>query len=818
MSIDKKPENLNPDGSETDAPNEPVGQFTKYAEAGFLDHILPIIPPGAKLHKSSKLNADHLGKIPGIRKPDGTWVGRHEWTKETIAPRTIRTWDKWVDASIGIRTGEVVGVDIDVTDGALSEAIGQAALDILGPAPFRIGNHPKRLLPYQTATPRSKIRNDFTHPDTGEVHAVEILGTGQQFVADGIHPKTGKPYRWEGGDLIDVGLDGLTEITPDQVNEFLDAAQDLMVSNGYTVKTKHSNKTGKRKYIGDPAMTGDPELVHWALDLIGNEFDYDEWIKFAAAIKAALGGDMEHYGIYEDWCLLYDGNDPEIAKQKWDSFTNAKIGFPFIMKVAKKIAREQDDFDFLDAYENYELQLAAEEFQSDADFEEAEEENSTSLEVDINAILSPPGLVGEIAKYHDANSVRETPIFGVATGLATVSALAANNFVFLPKVGPPSATNLYLMMVGATGLGKEHPRTVVKEALRTAGASNMDVDAASEPALLRHLTEYPNGIWLKDEIGRHLEFAANPNGGHQYALITLFTSLYGLPLSSTSRRTYSDGKHTIDPVSNPYMTIFSTSTRESLARALNSSAVVDGTLNRFIVIHDPNMKPKFQDKPLRGMSNKLERKIKKLYTDGGNAAVATAFKDELGTDTSMTEIRGRFFTSILPDDGVMDVLLEFRAATDDKRAEGGLEAPLWARAYENALRVASVVAIGDSNIRKPVMTVAHAEWAITFIQWATQNSISLMDNVSDNEVERVSKEIENFVHKTIQNPDPDFKKHNVGGGVPKSQITRRFRGVKGPELEQHLKTLCAAGLLKQDRNETSGRTATVFRLPTGKMK
>ena len=818
MTIHKKAEKLKPGPSETNVSNMPVGCFRKYADAGFQKHTLPIIPPDAKLHKSSKLNEDNLGKIPGIRKPNGTWTGRPDWTTEIIAARSIRTWDKWEGAGVGIRTGKIVGVDIDVTDKELSEAIGQLALDILGPAPFRIGNPPKRLASYRTNTPSRKIRHEFTHTDTGEVHAVEILGTGQHFVAEGIHPKTGKPYQWEGGGLLEIGFDGLTEITQDRIGMFVDAAQELMVKNRYSVKSNHSNISGSRKFIGDATLIGDPDMVREALKLIRNEFDYDGWIKHGAAIKAALGGDEEHYEIFEDWCLLYEGNSPEIARQKWDSFTDAKIGFPFLMNVAIKIAHEQSQYDFIEEYTSYQTQLISDEFQVEPDFEETVAENPKSSVVGIQAVLNPPGLVGEIAKYHNENSLRETPAFGVAAGLATVSALAANNFVFTPPIGLPTSTNLYIMTVGATGIGKEFPRTVIKEALYVANATDMDVDAASEPALLRHLTEHPNGIWMKDEIGRHLEFAANPNGGHQYALLTLLTSLYGLALSSTSRRTYSDGKNSIASVKNPYLTIFSTSTRETLAGALNSSAAVDGTLNRFIVIHDPNVKPRFQDKPSSAMSDKLQRGIKKLHTDGGMAAIATLFENELGTDTSMKEIRGRLFTPILPNDRVMEMLLEFRAETDDKRAEGGSEAPLWARAYENTLRVASVITIGDSDLKRPVMTIAHAKWAITFIKWAIQNSISLMENVSDNEVERVSKNIENFIHEVVQNPQPDFIKYNSNGQVPKSQITRRFRTVKGLELDQHLRTLCAAGLLKQEASDTSGRAATVYCLPTRHMK
>jgi hypothetical protein len=788
-----------------------INTFTKYADAGFQAHVIPVIPPGAKLHKSSSLGPKDLGKIPGKQMSDGSWVGFIGWPKLEITPQEIQTFDAFEGASVGIRTGTVVGVDIDMMDAQLAEEIEELAQRCLGPAPRRIGSAPKRLLPYRTTTPTSKITIDFVHDETSIEQKLEVLGTGQHFLSEGIHPKTNKPYMWSGGSPIETGFNGLTEVAPGQVSEFLDEVKDLMAKAGYEVKSHQSNPSGNRTPIGDPSTMGDPELVRMALTLIGNDFDYSEWIGFVGAIKAALGGDMEYYEIYEDWCLLYDGNNPDIARQKWDSFSDAEIGFDYLIDRAKKVADEKNDCDFLEAYANYELQCASDEFQSDDDFKDAQEDASASSEADIQAILSPPGLVGEIAAYHDANSLRETPIFGVATGLATVSALAANNFVFMPNIGQPVSTNLYQMTVGATGLGKEHPRSVVKEALHVAGVSEMDVDAASEPALLRNLSEDPNGLWLKDEIGRHIEFAANPSGGHQFALITQLTSLYGLPFTSTSRRVYSDGKQTIPAIQNPYMTVFSTSTRESLATALNSFAVVDGTLNRFIVIHDPNVKPKFQDKPPTKMSGDLEWRIKKLYTDGGKAAVANEFMDDLGKDTTMTEIRDRYFITIKPGEGTMDLLMGFRNAADDSRAEGGLNAPLWARAYENALRVASVVTIGDSDLKHPVMTFEHARWAITFIRWAIGNSISLMDNVSDNEVERTSKKIENFVHEVIKNPAPEFKEHNLKGRVPKSQIIRRFRTVRSPELDQHLKTLCAAGLLSSEEIKTAGRSTIVFR-------
>ena len=219
----------------------------------------------------------------------------------------------------------------------------QKALGILGPTPCRIGNPPKRLLPYRTTTPRGKIKVEFMHPDTGETHAVEILGTGQQFVAVGTHPKTKQPYRWERGDLIERGLDGLSEVTPGKVDEFLEAVTLLMVKAGYEVANKpHSSGSvggaDGAKLIGDPSLMCNPEMGKKALAVLPNDLKYDEWIKHSHAIKAMFGGDDQYYPIYETWSLQFTGNTPEGVRAKWDSITNARVGAPFILKRAREIA------------------------------------------------------------------------------------------------------------------------------------------------------------------------------------------------------------------------------------------------------------------------------------------------------------------------------------------------------------------------------------------------------------------------------------------------------------------------------------------------
>ena len=125
--------------------------------------------------------------VPGEKRPAVTG-----WP--TI-PITVETVDRWVrqfpDCGIGLRTGELVAVDIDILDPDLAHRLDRLVRDRLGDTLTRVGLWPKRLLPYRTDAPFPKMTCGSTRGEQ-----VEFLGLGQQVVAFGIHPDAGQPYRW----------------------------------------------------------------------------------------------------------------------------------------------------------------------------------------------------------------------------------------------------------------------------------------------------------------------------------------------------------------------------------------------------------------------------------------------------------------------------------------------------------------------------------------------------------------------------------------------------------------------------------------------
>ena len=160
----------------------------------------------------------------------------------------VRTTPDW---GIGIPTAFHPAIDIDVRDPTLALELQELAVTMLGEAPVRIGALPKRLLLYRTDEPFAKIASrGFRLPSDlpeGKPHQIEILGDGQQFVAYGLHPGTGRPYEWPDDSPLDIAADDLTPITVEQVRAYIEAAEALLIGAGGKPIARMAEDTGPRK-------------------------------------------------------------------------------------------------------------------------------------------------------------------------------------------------------------------------------------------------------------------------------------------------------------------------------------------------------------------------------------------------------------------------------------------------------------------------------------------------------------------------------------------------------------------------------------------
>jgi len=161
------------------------------------------------------------------------------WCADPDPPDAARFEPDSRALNTGLLCREVAAFDVDVLDPALVNRIGARIERALGLTPLvRIGRAPKTLLVYRLSRPFAKVQTpELFFPD-GSKAKVELLADGQQFVAAGIHPDKGAPYRWTGATPADVPRRSLPIVTEQQARAIVAAAEELLRSAGAAEKQK----------------------------------------------------------------------------------------------------------------------------------------------------------------------------------------------------------------------------------------------------------------------------------------------------------------------------------------------------------------------------------------------------------------------------------------------------------------------------------------------------------------------------------------------------------------------------------------------------
>jgi Family of unknown function (DUF5906)/Primase C terminal 2 (PriCT-2) len=263
----------------------------------------------------------------------------------------IAAWSKkypqWQSTSV--RCGDVAGIDVDVPDKAAADQIQLEALWHFPMAmPTRVGNPPKFLMMARTQQPFPKLWTDkYLLPDGGSAR-VEVLGLGQQFIAFGIHPKTGEPYKWFGGDPTTVPVAELPEVSREEVVDFLRAAEAILAAQGWKVDPKAAranyveragDEQQRRDYAGAPT---DWDKLEAALDKLTDIVDRETRYRILAALKHYTDDPKHALALAFRWASHSLNFDPAKIQRTWNSFgpREGSVGLGTIYHLAREAERE----------------------------------------------------------------------------------------------------------------------------------------------------------------------------------------------------------------------------------------------------------------------------------------------------------------------------------------------------------------------------------------------------------------------------------------------------------------------------------------------
>jgi hypothetical protein len=320
--------------------------------------------------------------------------------------------------------------------------------------------------------------------------------------------------------------------------------------------------------------------------------------------------------------------------------------------------------------------------------------------------IPPQSLIEEIVQHGLRIAHKPSEHTALAGALALMGAICGRTYTTPTNGG----TALFLFLIAATGAGKELSKQIVKELLfemQKAGISTATDMAGfrliSGPGIhsMLHEQESRSTVLLESEGVAKLSMIAKKATPLHEELLQSILSLYSdnKPGGMLQRTGHATKEKKLGTVEFPAVSMLFEGVPEEFDKSLSEEMISTGLLARFLVIEKigstvRNFDADENHAPSPSLGNKLF------------ALVNYSLQMQALKKTHRVEWTLEART----------LLHDFATRTDremiDRQNSG--TARLWERAYENALRVASLVAV-SYNMEHPTITEPMADWAINFV-------------------------------------------------------------------------------------------------------
>jgi len=279
---------------------------------------------------------------PGLKHP-----GEANWQKMRVDGGLLDRMlsNGHAKSGAGILTGDIIAVDLDIRDKAIRDKVLSWCQDKLGDAPQRTGEAPKTLLVFRTDVPMTKRATPRYEDYLGNIHQIEILGKGQQFVAYAVHPDTKEPYIWDHRPLAEMPVEDLPKITPNRIDALFRFFEKIvpddwtMVSNGVSETAKPSSNNMLEN--AEPPLSLSQEEITTALKTTSERCEYyEDWIKVGMALHHQFSGSDEGFNLWDDWSQNSTKYRTDEMRAKWRSlkpdYRSRPVTFASVLHMAKQ--------------------------------------------------------------------------------------------------------------------------------------------------------------------------------------------------------------------------------------------------------------------------------------------------------------------------------------------------------------------------------------------------------------------------------------------------------------------------------------------------
>jgi hypothetical protein len=404
-------------------------------------------------------------------------------------------------------------------------------------------------------------------------------------------------------------------------------------------------------------------------------------------------------------------------------------------------------------------------------------------------LLRVPGFIDEVMQYTLDTAPYPEPVLAFA-GALTLQALLAGRKV---RDAMDNRTNLYVLGLANSGVGKDHARKVNARILYEAGlAGCLGTSFASGEGIEDRLFDQPASLFQVDEIDGLLLRVSQAKDARHEAIVSMLLQMYSSAASVYVMRAKAGRERT--EIDQPCLCLFGTAVPKHFYESLSARLMTNGFLARLLIL-ECGPRGEGRDDVYRPLPASLLEAARWWadYRPGGNLApqhpaprLVPAAPDALA---AFAELRKRIDATCYG---------PCRAAQD----EAGMA--LWARAYEKARRLALIYACSVDR-ENPVVTPEAADWAGAFALHQTRRMLYMArQHASESEFDARRKRLLDVLEQ--------WRRQHGDEWMPLWRVNRKLPW-SNREHEEVRDTLIQQRLIEYRVTTTRGRPGAVYRLP-----
>ncbi len=400
-------------------------------------------------------------------------------------------------------------------------------------------------------------------------------------------------------------------------------------------------------------------------------------------------------------------------------------------------------------------------------------------------LYSPPGVLKDIYEYSEKIAHISQPAISMQAALSLGSVALGRMY----RTNMNNFSSLFFMCIAKSGQGKENVKTVVETILDHAEYSDlMAGDGYTSSGAIYSLLRYkPTHITVMDEFGKRLESISKSSNSNKEDALQILMETWGrchgvLRPDNYSMMTLTNKqqKEVLDRSTiKPAITLVGMSVPKNFYGALSTGRIVDGFLNRFIVVesHVPRTVGKmvaFVEPP------------QSTYDWVSHVRQVDNEMEQISRDNAEMDFKQRVVKFDDDSNALLDSLAYRLVEQQNALEKEGLEV-LLSRTREKAMRLALIGALADDR-RTKVIKGDITQWAIDYVYYYDQLLIeNCKDKVAGSEMEGRIKQILSFIRS-----QGDW-------GISKRDIDRReiFRSMKSYEVKEIIERLKNSGEIQE---------------------